>query len=348
MSPAVLPDETAAGRRPGSPSTAPRDALWVAWNDHRRTTGLCDAWDVPLEVVRAGIRGPLRWIELPLRTLGLLRRRRPATLFVQNPSLALTALAVLVRPLFGYRLVVDAHNEGVRPYDRPYRAVRWLTRRMLRAADWTVVSNAGLERDVIDAGGRALVLADPLPLAAATRKAARASVDVVVVATYRPDEPIQALLDAAAALPDQRFAFTGDSRRFGRARPDIPNNVSLTGFLDDADYWDLLRQARVVCDLTLKPDCLVCGAYEALAVGRAMVLSDNVPTRALFGDAAVLTGSAPGEIAGAMRAALDRSDALSTAAARLRDRYPADWDVNSAQVQQAIWPSSDRQVQGAA
>ena len=87
-------------------------------------------------------------------TLSLLRRRKPEILFVQNPSLALTVLVILTRRLFAYYLVVDAHNEGVRPFHRPGALVCWLTRRVLNGADATIVTNAALVKDVTTAGGR--------------------------------------------------------------------------------------------------------------------------------------------------------------------------------------------------
>ena len=136
---------------------------WITWNSHRRTTGLCDAWDVPLHVLRPKLSSYLRWIDLSIRTLRLLRSIRPDVLFVQNPSLALTMLAIASRPFFGYYLVVDAHNEGVRPYDRPYAFIRWLTRRVLKLADVTIVSNDALLEDVRAVGGRPLSLPDRLP-----------------------------------------------------------------------------------------------------------------------------------------------------------------------------------------
>ena len=99
-------------------------STWISWNAHRRTTGLCAAWDVPLHIVRSKRHGPWRWIDQAAATLKLLKRQKPEILFVQNPSLALTVLAILARRLFAYYLVVDAHNEGVRPYDRPNAVVR--------------------------------------------------------------------------------------------------------------------------------------------------------------------------------------------------------------------------------
>lgn len=311
----------------------PVTALWISWNAHRRTTGLCAAWDVPLHVIHSQRKGLSRWIDQALGTLALLRRSRPAVLFVQNPSLALTVLAALARGTFGYYLVVDAHNEGVRPFARRGRLVRWLTRRLLRGADATIVTNAALATDVATAGGRALVLPDALPQPALTpgKSATREEVtDVVVISSFMSDEPVAGIAAAAAMLPDIRFAFTGDVSRFDRRPVELPPNVRLTGYLPDRAFWKLLSHARVICDLTLKPDCLVCGAYEALALAKPMVLSDNPATRELFGPAAVLTSHGAADIARAVRAAIDQRERLADNARALRERYEGPWHLQAA------------------
>ena len=314
-------------------------ALWVTWNAHRRTTGLCAAWGVPLHLIRSKRSRLGRWIEQVVDTHRLLRRHKPEILFVQNPSLALTVFATLNRRLFGYYLVVDAHNEGIRPFDRPGAFVGWLTRRLLKGADVTIVTNAALAKDVSTAGGRALVLPDSLPvppLLAPTSRAIRGVADVVVIASFRSDEPIATIIAAAAAMPEISFAFTGDARRFREKATQLPANVRFTGFLLDHLYWQLLAQARVICDLNLKPDCLVCGAYEGLALAKPMVLSDNPPTREIFGPAAVLTGSAPDEIESALRAALEQRERLEANARELRETFRARWQTQAAATWDAI------------
>lgn len=265
-------------------------------------------------------------------TLRLLRRRKPEILFVQNPSLALTLLVILTRRLFGYYLVVDAHNEGVRPYHRSGVLVRWLTRCVLKGADVTIVTNTALVKDVTNAGGRALVLPDwlPEPPHPLKHEVTEPAAHVVVIATFWGDEPIAAIIEAAATMPEVRFAFTGDARRFVDAGNKLPPNVRLTGFLPDAAYWQLLAQAVVACDLTLKQDCLVCGAYEALALGKPMVLSDNEATREIFGPAAVLTGSAPEEIARAVSTAIEQCERLEANARDLREAFRMTWQTQAA------------------
>ena len=318
---------------PASVSTASHTAggttaLWIAWSFHRRTQGLCEAFELPLYIVQSRFTGPLRWIELALKTLRLLVKARPGTLFVQNPSLALTTLVLTCRPVFGYFLVVDAHNEGVRPFDRPYGFVRWLTRRILRSANLTIVTNDALAKDVSDAGGRSITLPDRLPVIPDTgpdTPPRYTTPDVAVVATFRKDEPIDAIMTAASNMPDVRFAMSGPAAQYRGAHDSIPANVELTGFLPEPEYWRLLDESAVVCDLTLKPDCLVCGAYEALAAEKPMVLSDNPATRDIFAPAAVLTGSKPAEIESAIRRALSDRERLEAGAQALKESFRQRW-----------------------
>jgi glycosyltransferase involved in cell wall biosynthesis len=313
--------------------------MWISWNTHRRTTGICAAWDVPLHIVRSERSGPWRWIEQAAATLRVLHRQKPEILFVQNPSLALTTLAILARRLFAYYLVVDAHNEGIRPYDRPNGVVRWLTRRLLKGADTTIVTNPALAEDVKTAGGQPLILPDSLPVPPAypvTADRAHDAPDVVVIATFRRDEPISAILAAAATLPEVQFAFSGDAAGFRKTGIQLSENVRLTGFLPDPAYWQLLAQATVICDLSLKPDCLVCGAYEGLAMGKPMVLSDNPPTREIFAPAAVLTDSTPAGIARAVRTALEERERLGANAREMREAYRARWETQAATAWDAI------------
>jgi glycosyltransferase involved in cell wall biosynthesis len=156
-----------------------------------------------------------------------------------------------------------------------------------------------------------------------------------VIASFRSDEPIAAIIAAAATMPEVRFAISGAS---GKWKEDIrlPSNVILTGFLPDHAYWRLLSRAAVICDLNLKPDCLVCGAYEALALAKPMVLSNNPATQEIFGLAAILTGSKPDEIAAAVQVALLQRKQLAANAHRLRETFGVQWQIQSAAVWTAI------------
>jgi hypothetical protein len=139
----------------------PSAMLAVSWFDHRRTRELCARLGIEVIFLIAPYRGLRRYLQLTARTLALLARRRPAVLLVQNPSLVLSALALAVRWLFGYRLVVDAHNEAVVPLRIHEGWIRRISRWVIRYAQLTIV-NAQLGKSSRQ-GGRAFVLPDAIP-----------------------------------------------------------------------------------------------------------------------------------------------------------------------------------------
>lgn len=271
--------------------------LALTWFEHRRTSELCAGLGIELAVLATPRRGAVRYALLAARTIALLLRRRPDALLVQNPSLVLAALCVSLRPLLRYRLAVDAHNEAVEPFLNRSRLVAWVTRWVLRRADLTIVTNAPLARVVKGAGGTPFILPDRIPtppIAAGTELGQ--GFNAVLIATFAGDEPYKEVLAAAAGLPLTLFV-TGNHRKLGPAVLDsAPTNVRFTGFLSEHDYWSLLRSVDAVVDLTTMDNCLVCGAYEALAVHKPLLLSRNEASVSLFGDCALFTDNSVADI----------------------------------------------------
>jgi Glycosyl transferases group 1 len=272
----------------------PSRVLAVSWFDHRRTRELCARLGIEVVFLIAPYRGLRRYLQLTARTLTLLAQRRPAVLLVQNPSLVLSMLALALRWLFRYQLVVDAHNEAVAPFENSQGWVRRVSRWVIRHAELSIVTNAQLARVVDEQGGRAFVLPDAIPsVPQGTARQLGAGFNVALIATFAKDEPIGAIFDAVRGA-DLQLYVTGNQRKLAqRDAANVPGNVRFTGFLAEQDYWDLLRGADAIIDLTLKPNCLVCGAYEALAVGRPVLLSDNAASMELFGDGAAYTDNTP-------------------------------------------------------
>jgi glycosyltransferase involved in cell wall biosynthesis len=305
--------------------------LGLTWMDQRRTQELCAGLDLELVVLKTRWQGPLRYLLLGTRTVSLLVRRRARVLLVQNPSLILAALAVVLRALLGYRLIVDAHNEAVEPYVNRQRWVKSLSRWVIRKADLTIVSNRQLAALVERCGGRSFTLPDAIPVlpTALPTRALDGPFNVVLIATHARDEPIAQIFDAVREM-DVHLYVTGNPRRMAPAvAARAPHNVHFTGFLPDGDYWALLRSADAIIDLTLMDDCLVSGAYEALAVGKPMLLSNNRATVELFGGAAVFTDNTASDIrAGLERLRLSR-DAMKVAAERKRGELTERWTTSA-------------------
>jgi glycosyltransferase involved in cell wall biosynthesis len=301
-------------------------ALALTWFEHRRTRELCAGLDIELVVRATRLRGPLRHLWLGARTLVLLARRRVDILLVQNPSLALAVLGAVLSVVLRYRLIVDAHNEAVVPFINQQRWVKWLSRWVIRRSDLTIVSNRKLAETVERIGGRPFTLPDRIPEPPpAPARILRGIFNVVLIATFAPDEPIAEVLEALRGTEIDLYV-TGDHHKLDpKLVETVPSNVRFTGYLSEGDYWSLLRSADAIIDLTLMDDCLVCGSYEALALSKPMVLSNNAASVELFGDCAVFTNNTAADI----RASLERVRAehgrLQIAAERKRGELAELW-----------------------
>ena len=325
-----------------SQTTLPADVLAITWEDHRRMNELCDWLGLPLTVLRSSSRGARRYAELTLATIRFLRTHRPAAVLLQNPSLILALLVLFARPFMGrYRVVMDAHNEAITPFTYDFWPITWLSRVAQRRADTTVVTNEALAKVVRENGGQPLIVPDrlPTPPVSSNRLSCPEQLSVMVVATFAADEPIGAIFGAARLLGAEfSFAVTGNSRKLAPdLRTSMPANVRLTGFLPEHDYWQLMADCHVVLDLTLKPDCLVCGAYEALSLSKPMVLSGNGASRDLFGGFAVFPeNSDEGSIAVALRKTLAEYDTIRDLTEQGRPAFAKRWLVAAQSLRAAL------------
>ena len=272
----------------------------ITWHVHRRTRQLCKALDFPLYEIESELSRFRRYWGLLAQTFQTIKKQKPDILVVQNPSLVLALQCYILRAAFGFRLVVDAHNEAIQPIVHNGPIIRALARFIVKRADLTIVTNSGLAGEVERIGGAAFVLPDAIPIVPACEKQLQVgpTPTVLVISTVAPDEPLDTVLEAARMLPDLQFFITGSVTKFHeRYGSDLPENVHLTGYVADAEYWVLLRRSSVIVDLTTMPDCLVCGAYEAIAVGTPMILTKNRATLELFGECAKLTENDAGCLA---------------------------------------------------
>jgi len=305
------------------------DVIWISWQEHRRTSGICDYLALDLHVVRSRKRSAARYLQLVRDTFRILRKEKPRVLFVQNPSIVLTAFAVVLRPLLGYRLIVDAHNEAVQPYVHDSRAVRSASALLMRAADLTIVTNRSLAEVVHSNGGDAFVLPDRLPEIDGFNpvELAPRSFNIVLIATYAADEPVMPVIEAAAMLRDRITLYvTGNYAQLDESvRRRLPPNIVFTGYLSNEDYWGYLKSADAVIDLTSMDNCLVCGAYEGVAAARPLVLSANEATIEYFSKGVVYTDNSAQDIHRAMLELVGRHVELSADIADLRSELPADW-----------------------
>ncbi|PYR81217.1 MAG: hypothetical protein DMF87_06140 [Acidobacteria bacterium] len=314
-------------------------AVWITWERHRRTRELCRAFDIQLFELTA--RGPrlFRHPLLLLRTVVCLASTRPDTVFVQSPSILLGLWGGILKRVFGYTYVADLHNEAVEPFNYSFAAYHMALAWIARLADLCLVTNDPLKSIVEGRGGRAFVLPDRVPAVVDGETAAtphRRTPYVVFICSYAPDEPYLEVLSAASRLSDGMTVYiTGNPQGVLRG-VSIPANVSLTGYLPAAEYEALLRGADAVIDLTRMDNCLVCGAYEAVAVERPLVTSDTRALRTYFNRGTVYADHTPESLAAAIQQAVAQKTRLAEEMRLLKLELGERWNEGAEQLRRLL------------
>lgn len=314
------------------------DRLWVTWEDHRRSRELASHFGADLRILDSPRARPVRYAVLAWRTLALVLRHRPRIVFCQNPSVVLAAWLALWRPLCGFRLIVDRHSNfkfdtAKRP-EWKWRAFHAASDYSLRHADLTVVTNDPLRQIVEGKGGRAFVLQDKLPVLRSARPAGLGDCrSVVFVCTFSDDEPVAAVFDAARLLgPGYRLLVTGSRAKFERnfGLP-VPENVEMTGFLPEQEYVDLLAGADAMLILTDTDFVLNCASYEAVVLGRPMILADTPTIRGYFRKGARYVRLDPAGIAAGIVDLFADYERYRQEVRLLRDELAIDWNRRAAE-----------------
>jgi glycosyltransferase involved in cell wall biosynthesis len=215
---------------------------------------------------------PLRYMFHGMQTLRLLFQKRPRVVIVQSPPSFAVLFVALYCKMTNSRYVIDAHSDA---FQRGiWTCPQWLYDRITRGAALSLVTDEFFRSMIEKKGGRVMVLRDPVATTPLSPIQRQEQFSVTVVNTFARDEPLEAVLQAAAGLPDVRFSITG---KLSRANPDLlrqaPSNAVFTDFLPDEAYYRLLRSSDAVMSLTTRDHTLQCGACEALSLERPIITS---------------------------------------------------------------------------
>jgi glycosyltransferase involved in cell wall biosynthesis len=320
---------------PGAlPHEVADDAVFIAWGPPaytNRTRPLAAALGIEVRHVystrrRGALAAVVKYPYQAVATTWYLLRRRPSLVFAQHPPSFTAMVAAAYGAITGSPYVVDAHSDA---FDSPWWSrPRWLQRVVARRALTTIVTNDHFA-DLLRAGGaHASIVRDfPTELEPASYPMAP-GLNVVVIATFAPDEPLAEVVSAARALPDVTFRVTGDTRREGAAIPsDLPPNVELTGFLPAADYYGLVHGSDAAMALTTRDHTMQRGACEALSLGTPIITSDWPLLRTYFCKGTVHVDNT----AAGIRDGIDRLrgdlDRYRKEIVELRTDVGAEWDT---------------------
>lgn len=318
-------------------------ALFLAWarpSHSRRSELMARRLGVPLRRIYVlkmkPWLAPARYPAQAVLTLNTLFRERPALVFVQNPPIFAPLIVWLYCALTGSRFIIDSHTDALHG---PLWQWSWPLHAFLsRQALTTLVTNSHLQRVVQQWHAPAHVITDiPSELPAGIPYPVEHPFNVVMVSSWAPDEPLEAVIAAARHLPEIGIYITGDPVQGFKRRPtDLPRNVHLTGFLSDEAYYGLLRSAQAVMALTTEDHTNQRGACEGVWLNKPILTSDWPVLRQTFHRGTVhVDNTAEGIYAGLMQMRADHAT-LSAEIADLQAERLAQWEAFTAQLTELI------------
>lgn len=289
--------------------------IWLTWEIQRRNRSMSSCLNADLHEITSP--GP-RWKRYPaqiINTLKVLTESKASLVFAQNPSLLLSAIVVLYGKISHTTVVIDAHNAGIFPLEGQSRALNQIARLINALSSKVIVSNIALKQFVNKDKGDLFAIPDPVPVI--TRHADYIlkpdKINLVFICSWAADEPFEAVLKIAENLSDTvQIYITGNSKGKEKAiNNNLPANITLTGFLTNDKYDDLIHACDAIMVLTKRDDCLVCGAYEGVAVEKPMVLSKTDALINHFNKGCVYTENTSSNIESSIRQLIHNHNNLS-------------------------------------
>ncbi len=305
--------------------------VWITWETQRRNPELARAFHAdyrPFDYSRYGAMS--RYFISATKTLRLLcGLPRGSTVFAQCPSLGLVFLLSLTRSVKHFNLVIDAHNAAFDYLHSSNWFVRTLVRYSFARANVIIISHLAipipenLQKKVVALPDRIPEIGKhviPKRLGEVTRPV------ITLISSFAADEPIEEFIEAIAKSPEPFTLFvTGSLARAGALARLQSEKIRFTDFLAAEEYEALIQHSDLLVDLTTREDCLVCGAYEALAVGVPMVLSDHQVLRETFSQGYLFSANDQSSYQKVLGEFLGSAAELREQIKAFRRRFAEDW-----------------------
>jgi hypothetical protein len=121
--------------------------------------------------------------------------------------------------------------------------------------------------------------------------------EITVVNTFAPDEPLESIYQAARRLTNVHFYILGDTKLAPSGILDnVPENVSFTGYLLGDDYWQRIVSSNAIMSLTTYPYSLLAGAQDGMLAGVPLIISRQPVLTDYFTSGTVFIENTPDSI----------------------------------------------------
>ena len=305
-----------------------KKGIWITWELQRRNRGISSYLSWPLYEILSGKTRIIRYASSILNTIFIIYKEKPKYLVTQNPSIILSSLVNIIKPLFKFVHIIDAHNSGLYPKEGKSKILMAISRWLQRGADITIVTNDALKNTVDLNGGNAFVLPDKIPIAPKVKKMdLQGKFKFACISSFGKDEPYQNILDAGRIVGNDTYIYLTGKYEGKISNSQVPSNCKLLGYLNEQDFWSLLYSVDGIIDLTKRENCLVCGAYEGLAVGKPLILSGTQAIMSYFNKGCIYVSNSNESIASGIENFIEQKEHLEREIHKLRNNLENEWVI---------------------
>lgn len=159
-------------------------------------------------------------------------------------------------------------------------------------------------------------------------------IKVFMVNRFANDDAFLEVIETAKIFPEAMFFITGNNKKLKST--DIPQNVSLTGFLDYPLFIKLMDNCDVVLSLTKRRDTVLWSAHEAVSLRKPVILSDTEVLRHYFSSFGIFSKNEPENLKEKIKEAFTKKDDLSIKAIEFEKVSNKLWQENIAWIKDII------------
>ena len=312
--------------------------VFVSWiNYHGRSQGFIDNLDMtPIYIKKimfiSKILLPVRYLMNSIETLFRLLIERPTGIIVMSPPIFAVISVYIYALLTRTNFVVDNHSGA-------FESGKWkwsvpILRFICQKADFVLVTNIAHFELVKSWNSRPIIVGNPPPVIPKivqeySRELSLPSLSVAVVNTYSKNEALDEIVHAARLCVDITFYVTGDIRKArDQILNELPANVILTGWLDDNEFWMLLKKSNIVLTLINQENTILQGGWEAMYLGQPLITSNTTALRNYFYKGAVFVDNQGESISAAICYALKNETELRARMKELALQRIHEWNAN--------------------
>lgn len=268
---------------------------------------------------KSKVKKIMMYISYFIKDIQALNTYKPSNIFIQLPP-TVSLLATYIYKILNKnsKIIGDGHNSLFR---KPW-INRIGTKILINNLDVLMVHNKAVYENtklLFNNKLKLIILEDnSIPVrqnqTESNNKIFTKKTKVFFPASFNLDEPIIEFLEAVKDNSNIQFFMTGNkeklSRNFGINYKEVPDNLTLTGWLSNEDYKQLLIDCDLLVGLTIYDDIQMSVSNEGLSYNKAMLLSKKNTLINIYKNAAIFTENDAPSISKGIKEALDNKQQL--------------------------------------